>query len=238
MKTKLIYLTNSNLSEYQAEFLKQDHDETGSYIILDSTIFYPQGGGQPADQGFINISGYNIPIHQVKLINDEVRHYTKDFHPLSRGEKAHCHIDQHKRLTHTRLHTAGHLVSNIMGQLYPHWIAIKGYHFPDGAFVEFMSRNSLDEINLNLIEVEINKAITANLKLELLIISADKLAQYCPSLPYSIPSEQEIRLIRIGDYSFQPCGGTHLQYLNELKNVRLIKCNIKNERLKIKYEIN
>ena len=75
------------------------------------------------------------------------------------------------------------------------------------------------------------------IRLESKFISGNELSQYCPNLPYSIPAEDQIRLIRIEDYPFQPCGGTHLLNLNELKTVQLIKAKIKQDRLKISYDL-
>lgn len=237
MSTILTYLNDSLQTTNNSTFESQGSDELGHYLVLDNTIFYPQGGGQPSDQGIMTIHDHLIEIHHVRLIKNEVRHYTKQQHPFNRGHRVYSQINKEKRLTHTRLHTAGHLLSNIMEILYPEWIAVKGHHFPGEAYVEFKAKQSINHVDLTQLNKEINQLIQANLILESKFISGNKLIQYCPNLPYSIPAEKQIRLIRIGDNPFQPCGGTHVLHLDELKVVQLIKSKIKNDRLKISYEL-
>lgn len=239
MKTILCYLNNPFLFEHNAIFLKQEVDEVGSYIILDSTLFYPQGGGQPSDQGFMTTSnGDIVSIHHVKSINNEVRHYTQ--HPVSliQGQEIHCHINIEIRLKHSQLHSAGHLLSNLVEKIYPEWKAIKGHHFPGEAYVEFISSTSRTEIDLNTLNNELNQAIEASPTVESLFIAGEQLSKYCPDLPFSIPEGEKIRLIRIGNYPFQPCGGTHLDNLSNIKSIILTKYKIKKGHLKISYGIN
>ncbi len=59
-------------------------DDKGHYIILDRTLFYPQGGGQPADQGCLIIDEQQIHIRAVRLCDKEIRHYTALEYPLVR----------------------------------------------------------------------------------------------------------------------------------------------------------
>ncbi|CEG56601.1 alanine--tRNA ligase-related protein [Legionella fallonii] len=237
MKTILYYLKNPGLTEYAAQYQNHGIDELGAYITLDSTIFYPQGGGQPADQGTMIINDQIIEIHHVRTINNEVRHYTKQPYSFNYGETVFSKIDTSKRWLHTRLHTAGHLLSNIMEKIHPEWMAIKGHHFPGEAYVEFKSKQSTNAIDLEELNQKINHIIKSAPSLDTLFISGKELQQYCPNLPYAIPEEEQIRLIKIGDHPFQPCGGTHVSQLNELKEVQLIKAKIKQDRLKISYHL-
>lgn len=238
MNTIPNYLNNSDLFEDDAVLIKQDQDESGNYLILDNTIFYPQGGGQPSDQGFIAINGSSIPIIQVRTVHNEVRHYyTAPLKSNNPGQKVHCTINKEKRIKHSQLHSAGHLLSNVMEQFYPEWMAIKGHHFSGEAYVEFKPRKSVIEINCSSIQEEMLRLISTNLSLESRFIPGNELSQYCSNLPYSIPDHDTIRLVRIGNFPFQPCGGTHIKYLNELKAVTLTKLKIKNERMKIHYDI-
>ena len=53
MSTRRLYFESTYLFESPATILEQAEDEKGSYVVLDQTIFYPQGGGQPSDRGII-----------------------------------------------------------------------------------------------------------------------------------------------------------------------------------------
>lgn len=237
MKTKLNYLDNPMWTENKSIYQNYGLDDFGSYIILDNTIFYPQGGGQPADQGIITLKDSMIEIHHVRMIHNEVRHYTHQQQHFEPGSVVDSQINKEKRLTHTRFHTAGHLLSNIVEKMHPDWVAVKGHHFPGEAYVEFKSKQSINDIDLAQLDKEIKQVIETNPTIESKFISGNELSKYCPNLPYSIPAEEQIRLVRIGNYSFHPCGGTHLLNLSELKKVQLIKAKIKQDRLKISYDL-
>ncbi|MCL9685388.1 alanine--tRNA ligase-related protein [Legionella maioricensis] len=237
MKTKLNYLDNPLLTENTSTYQNHGLDDLGHYLTLNNTIFYPQGGGQPADQGVIAINDSLIEIHHVRMIHSQVRHYTRQPQIFEPGCVANSQINKEKRVTHTRFHSAGHLLSNIVEKMHPDWVAVKGHHFPGEAYVEFKAKHSIKNIDLSQVDKEIKQVIEENLRLESKFISGNELSKYCPNLPYSIPAEEQVRLIRIGDYPFQPCGGTHLLNLNELKIVRLIKAKIKQDRLKISYDL-
>ncbi|HCR37548.1 MAG TPA: alanyl-tRNA editing protein, partial [Opitutae bacterium] len=62
MKTKLLYLEDTYCFAVHAHCVDSGVDERGPYLILDETLFYPQGGGQPADSGVISISGVELPV--------------------------------------------------------------------------------------------------------------------------------------------------------------------------------
>ena len=73
--TELVYLKNTYEFETTAKLLKFDKDEKGTYLILDRTLFYPQGGGQPSDLGQILVKHLKFNITFVSFNNGLVHHY-------------------------------------------------------------------------------------------------------------------------------------------------------------------
>jgi alanyl-tRNA synthetase len=214
-----------------------NQDDQGHFFILDKTIFYPQGGGQPSDEGTIKTENDEIPIFSVKSIGGQIRHYTNQ--PLNHlvGQKVMCRINPSKRMLHAKLHTAGHLISNIIEKIYPDYKAIKGHHFPGECYVEFLPKDKASEIDLIRLNQNITTIINENHFLEVMNISNAELSTICPSLPYAIPGEQPIRVVRIGEFPYQPCGGTHIKTTNELEGLSVTRSKIKGNRLKINYTI-
>ncbi len=114
----LIYLSDPYRHEHESTCIEIDTASTPYHsLILDSTIFYPLGGGQPADQGTIEFPslGIIVPIHNVRLGKDgRVRHETKlDLSSLEENMKACCtrsKINVERRKKHMDWHTAGHIV--------------------------------------------------------------------------------------------------------------------------------
>jgi len=238
MKTHPSYFEDTYKFEDLATINSVNKDENGHFILLNQTIFHPQGGGQPSDQGIIQANEIIIPIHRVRTIDNGIRHYTdKDYRSFV-GKDVKCSIDQDKRLINARLHTGGHLISNIIESLTPHWYAVKGHHFPNECYVEFHTQNDItEELLVEKLNDEINKYIEMDCSIRMDQVSGDKVKELCPNLKFTIPQDQTVRIVRIGDFSFSPCGGTHLKSLLELKGLAITRIKIKNRTMKINYDI-
>jgi Ser-tRNA(Ala) deacylase AlaX len=214
-------------------------DEKGYYVVLEKTLFYPQGGGQPSDTGYLIYNEKEIPLHSVKMVNKQIRHYTNRECAEIVGHSVILQIDQNSRMLHSKLHTGGHLISNAVERVYQDCKAVKGHHFPGECYVEFIvkANKKTPELDIALLNQKINELINQNLLLQKTNVSPRQLATLCPDLPYSIPPGESIRLIKISSFEYQPCGGTHINSLSELKGLQLIKYKIKDNRIKIYYTI-
>ncbi|KAG1326225.1 alanine--tRNA ligase 1 [Cocos nucifera] len=111
-------------------------------VILDATIFHPQGGGQPADTGFITnpSSDFKFMVEDVRLKDGLVFHYGffNDVQEgwkskLKEGQEVSLYVNAERRDLNSRLHSAGHLLDICKCNLgLSHLEPGKGYHFPDG----------------------------------------------------------------------------------------------------------
>ena len=215
MNSIKIYHEDTYRFSDESVILMAGRDERGEFIVLDRTIFYPGGGGQPCDQGYFSVEGLEIPIKSVRLCEDQIRHYTdNECHHLT-GKKVSLHIDVDKRLLHAKLHTAGHLISHIVEENYSGYKAIKGHHFPGECYVEFASNNTgSKELDLNALNSKIQVVLCENQSVEITHINSQDLAVFCPDLPYTIPHVEQLRLIKLGRWGYQPCDGTHVKALS------------------------
>jgi hypothetical protein len=101
----------------------------GRYAIeLDRTLFHPQGGGQPADRGWIA----GLAVEGVVSRGDSVAHIVSQ--PLPAGEVT-IRIDPESRRLHARLHSAGHVLAQAGEQ--SGWQPIKGHHWPGESRIIF-----------------------------------------------------------------------------------------------------
>lgn len=213
-------------------------DERGFYIILDETIFYPQGGGQPSDIGLIKSDDIIVPIVSVRAVEGEIRHYADQAYEVSPGAHVVCEIDGDRRIKNAKLHTAGHLIANILEKLYQGIKANKGHHFPCECYVEF-SAIGLDatDVSLDVVNTAIQEVIAKAHTIEFRFVEHEELKILCPDLPYSIPSGKKLRVSKIGDFPYQPCGGTHVSNTSELSGLFVHKFKLKGGDLKIYYDI-
>lgn len=221
--------------ESQSRIAAQGKDDAGNYVILENTIFYPQGGGQPSDQGMMRVENLEIPIHSVKIKEGEIRHYTAVEIPDFNNAAVSMTIDSQRRTLNSRLHSAGHVISHAIEDIYPGCRAIKGHHFPGECYVEFQYS---EEVDLSLVNAKIEQLIQQNAHVASAYVSGAELPKLCPNLSYTVPAHDQIRLIKIGAYEQQPCCGTHVQSLGELRGLRITKQKSKGGTLKLTYEIN
>lgn len=238
MQTALTYFNDSYQFSCSAKILFSGRDETGWYIILDQTVFYPQGGGQPSDVGTLEVAGQILSIQAVKWVGQEVRHYSSNEQEPANlvDQQALITIDEARRVQNNRFHSAGHLLSHVLEKCYPRWKAFKGHHYPESAYVEFMCNDaSPDIVNLELINREINNINNEDLPVSGFIVSPERLKELCPTATHHVNSNLPIRVVSIGKFPLQPCGGTHVKTLRELAGLTTTKQKLKGNVLRISY---
>ncbi|XP_021905009.1 alanine--tRNA ligase, cytoplasmic [Carica papaya] len=175
-------------------------DDGRRALILESTIFHPQGGGQPSDTGFITISDLNLKfvVQDVRPKDGIVFHYgvvegadEECEFEMEKGKEVLLFVDESGRHLNSRLHSAGHLLDVCMQKVgLGHLEPGKGYHFPDGPFVEYkgtIPQNELQSKQKEL-ELEANALISRGGKVSAEILPYGDATELCGgSLPHYIP---------------------------------------------------
>ena len=107
--TEELFLTSSHKKEFEARVVKLE----GREVILDRTVFYPGGGGQPPDKGVLRVGPFRANVVDVRRSGAEIVHVLDNPIPETvqelRGE-----IDWERRLAHMRHHTALHVLSGVI----------------------------------------------------------------------------------------------------------------------------
>lgn len=130
--TERVYYT-SDATDGRAQIIACTAEADGRYAIeLDRTLFHPQGGGQPADRGWIA----GQAVETVVVRGDSVLHILSQ--PLPLGE-VEMRIDASARHLHARLHSAGHLLGLAGEQL--GWQPVKAHHWPGEGRIAFTGGN-------------------------------------------------------------------------------------------------
>jgi len=240
--TKLVYLDDTYQSRCTAVVLAvQETSEKGMSVILDQTIFYPQGGGQPADHGEIRTAdGAGFVVNDVRMIEGVVHHFGN----LTQGiiaaqDKVDLTINIDRRRLHARLHSAGHLIDAAVQQLALSLTPTKGYHFPDGPYVEYLGEIAADEReNTRMtLESKVNELINTSLSTEIISTRKAQLLDYCPSIPDYIDDSKPVRVVTMVPKLGCPCGGTHVQNSHEVGKIILTKVRVKGGQTRISYQL-
>ncbi|KAI3987452.1 hypothetical protein MKX01_042456 [Papaver californicum] len=249
-KTKLIYFQDMLTLQSKSSFISHFQGEDNRYaLVLESTIFHPQGGGQPSDIGFISNeeTDFKFIVDDVRLKDGLVLHYgcfesSSGGEPeLQKGQQVCLFVDEKRRILNSRLHSAGHLLDTCMqnvglGNLEP----TKGYHFPDGPFVEYkgmVPQNELQSKQKEL-ELEANALISKGGKVFVAVLPYDEASELCGgSLPAYISKSSTPRVVKMGNSPGCPCGGTHVSDIREIKNLKVTQIRVKKGCTKVFYTI-
>lgn len=189
-------------------------------IIFDKTIFYPEGGGQPGDEGFLTSDKNKTRVLGTKYINQKLVHLVEGTQDFKKNDKVKLELDWSRRYSHMQVHTCLHLLCSIIP--YP----VTGGSIGDGRgrldFDLETKPNKEDVLN------SLNKLISDDHTISISSITDDELDQN-PDLVRTMSVKPPrgsgtIRMIKIGeDIDFQPCGGTHVKKTSEIKLVKSVK---------------
>ncbi len=195
-------------------------------ILLDRTVFYPTGGGQPGDRGVIRAGGREIPIAAtVKGEGAAILHIPAEgAAPPAAGAAVEAEIDTALRRSHMRVHTCLHLLSVVIPLPVTGGQISEGYGRLDFNMPEAPEDKEAIEAALNALIGE-DAAVTDEWITDAELEANPGLVKTMRVKP---PMGQgRVRLVRIaaGDrvIDLQPCGGTHVARTGEIGQVRLGK---------------
>ncbi|MFT7557980.1 MAG: alanyl-tRNA synthetase [Planctomycetota bacterium] len=244
MKTKLLYLDTPDVLQCSAPLLDAgyDDDRKQQYIIVDQTPFYPKGGGQPSDRGYMTILDNDYQIDVVtKESNGEVRHYIQGSGLSGAvGDTVELCIDGSLRQLHSRIHSAGELLVPAMKALgYDHSPA-GAIHYVDNASVSFAGEIPEPERSKLMSDLahKMNEMIAVGYPLEITRTDdLDVVQQICGFVPDYVPDGELIRTVQVWPGYGRPCRGTHVKNISEIGNVVISKIKVKNGVTKISYQV-
>jgi misacylated tRNA(Ala) deacylase len=222
--TEQLFREDSYLKDCEAT-VTQSGD---SALILDRTVFYPMGGGQPGDTGEISWEGGSAKIIDTRYGDDgNIHHLVDDGAELpAAGVTVTATLDWDRRYLHMRMHTALHLLGSVLQ-----------YGVTGGNISASKSRLDFDmedTVDKEQVSADIKALVAANHKISCRWISDEELAAQ-PELVRTMSVQPprgagQVRLLEIGDVDLQPCGGTHLKSTGEVGEVRIGKVEKKGKR--------
>jgi Ser-tRNA(Ala) deacylase AlaX len=241
MSTELAYLDDTMQFESVAYVVSIDvpPGSPSEVIVLDSTIFYPQSGGQPTDVGTITKNdGSVFEISKVSFYDGLVSHAgTTVSGKFTSADTVELHIDGTRRMNHARLHTGGHLVMTAVDRVLG-LPAVKGYHFPDGPYVEF--NGTIDvakrEETLASLQALLDSLVAEDSAVTARFISLDDLKAEGVYVPSEIPVGKPTRVVITAGYK-SPCGGTHVSRLGELRGLQIKSMKNKSGKTRVSYTV-
>jgi Ser-tRNA(Ala) deacylase AlaX len=237
--TTLLYMTDNSTEYASVKVEKIDKNENGTFtVILDKTIFYPQGGGQPYDQGKILNSSGIFNVAEVRFVEGEVYHIgTFENGAFSAGEEVKLNVDPERRLLNSKLQSAGHLIDMALRNIgYKEITPVKGFHFPEGPYVEYDGEISGENLLQNL-QTEIDRMTNSGFEVVIKMSTPTEAKEICYFFPEYIPEGKPIRIVSVWNNEFIPCGGTHVKNISELNGLKIKEIKNKKGNTRVSYTI-
>lgn len=224
MATEKLYYRDPYLHTFSAQVVAVKP----GWLALDRTAFYPEGGGQPADQGWLQ----DKRVTDVQLDEEGVIWHQVDLE-LETGAMVEGRLDWLRRFDHMQQHTAQHVLSQVFWQLFS--AETVGFHLGEQVVTIDLAvtERDLNETALAQAEALANAKLRGKLLVRSYEVSAEMLD---PNLLRKLPKvETDIRLVEIGDFDLCPCGGTHVRDLGEVGLLKVLGCEKKRGNLRVSF---
>ena len=211
MKTERLYYSDSYIKEFDAIVVSCEKLEKGYKVVLDKTAFFPEGGGQKADTGFIG----EAKVTDVQEYDEVIYHFVDK--ELNASTEYNCKLDWEQRFLRMQSHSGEHIVSGVVHSLYGYDNV--GFHMEeDYVTVDFsgeLTREQLDEV-----EEKTNRYIYDNIEIECFFPNEDEIE----NLDYrsKLDLKEGVRLVRIGEADLCACCAPHVKRTGEIGVVKIL----------------
>lgn len=238
MQTKQLYLTDSYAKEMDASVLEVKPEGNGTWrVLLDQTVFYPMGGGQPTDQGTLSDGINSLGVYMVMMKEGELWHYIKSQTGPVVGTNLHGTINWDRRYKNMRNHSAGHIVDfamHTLGYSPQKLIPSKGDH---GKKPYIMYQGVLTEDIKQKLENESNKLIEKNLAFTTLFQPFEELKKEALYLQPGLPANKPLRTLRLETVGVVADGGTQVATTKEVGKILITLIESKDNTVTIHYSL-
>lgn len=208
--TKKLYYENVYAREFDADVLGCEERDGRFYVVLDKTLFYPGGGGQPCDLGIIN----DVEVLEVLEHGDEIIHVLKS---NIEGRNIHGVLNWDRRFELMQQHLGEHIFAGMLyniRQLHTARMRIEG----DNVSIDIDT--PVDDSVILEAEYFANKAVWENIPVEILYPDMAEVKAYARKLPPE-NSILPIRIVKIKGVDYVPCCGLHVSSTGQVGLVKI-----------------
>ena len=189
-------------------------------VVLDQTPFYAESGGQIGDMGTINGRGIELAVLDVKKENNSFIHICKGV--MTEQREVNCKVDSSRRQSTMNNHTATHLMYKALKYILGDHVNQAGsLVHPDYLRFDITHFEKITADQIIEIESIVNQQILLNTKLDVTINSFDEAKAAGAEALFGEKYGDEVRVVRVGDYSLELCGGTHVKQTGDIGSFKV-----------------
>lgn len=205
-----LFNKNTYIKEFNANILQIVEKDDKFLVELNQTAFYPEGGGQPSDVGYID----DIQVTYVYEEQDKIYHVVDKL--PSKLENIKCKIDWEKRFDHMQQHLGQHILSAAFEKLYD--ANTIGFHLSENSVTIDIDKVLSNE-DIRKVEYFTNQIVFNDLLVQILYPTEEELA----NLPLrKLPTVTDnIRIVKLDDFDYSPCCGTHPNRTGEVGLIKI-----------------
>ncbi|MDE1833230.1 MAG: alanyl-tRNA editing protein [Candidatus Micrarchaeota archaeon] len=236
MLTESIYLTDSYAKEMDAKVMVVEKESDQKYkVILDKTVFYPIGGGQPTDQGYLAYGGNKAEIYLVIIKDGEIWHHIKTDNPPVVGDVVHGTIDWERRYKNMRLHSGGHVIDfamYLLGYSPKTLQPLKGDH---GKKPYIAYQGTIEQDIRQRLEDKSNELVTNELKFSCEFKTLDEVRKSAIYVQPGLPTNKSLRMLKLEGVGAVADGGTQVANTKEVGRIQITSVEKKGDQTIVSY---
>ncbi len=238
MKTKALYLDDSYAQEMEATILDVIEEGPGRYgLILDQTVFYPMGGGQPTDQGKLESGSWSGDVYQVMMKDGEIYHSVNAKSVPTMGMKVKGAINWDRRYKNMRVHSAGHVVDfamHVLGYSPTTLVPMQGDH---GKKPLIVYQGTLDHDIKQELQDKANELVKKNLKITWEYADLETLKKDAIYLQPGLPTNKPLRKITLEGVGSVADGGTQVKETGEVGEIEILAVDSDGVNMTVSYGV-
>ncbi len=212
MKTERLFYQDPGLFQFEARLLRQYQEGDQWIAVLDRTAFYPEGGGQPADKGWLN----KIPVIDIQVKDQEIRHFLSVALP-DEGTSITGKLNADWRYDFMQQHTGQHIISASLLKACGYQTA--SVHLGEDYSTVEIATDAITEKEIAAAEDLANKAITENRLVRTFWITRDEIDKF----QFRRPPQKKgnLRVVEIEGFDLAACGGIHVSSTGEVGLIQI-----------------
>ncbi|CAM4023076.1 alanine--tRNA ligase [Pseudoalteromonas byunsanensis] len=208
---------------YEGKPVSVLQDGQQGIVVLDRTPFYAESGGQVGDTGSLTVTGGEFSVTDTTKLGNAFAHHGTVSGTISLNEKVDARIDIQRRESIKKNHTATHLVHEALRQVLGEHVAQKGsLVMPDRLRFDFSHFEGVTKAQLREVEDMVNAQIRSNFALNTELMDIDAAKEKGAMALFGEKYDDEVRVVSIGDYSIELCGGTHVNRAGDIGLFKIV----------------